>query len=151
MTRRPGGNPFVPGLMVGSDGTVRVEPTLQVPPWFLLELRPRVRSWVAEHQAAGATTKLDAAAPIVAHWELLASLERSGFADASVDGRVAGVTSPSAHGNHEIPTGEAAGMLGVSPQWIGVLVRRRELDARKVGRTWLVDRASLERYRERTA
>jgi len=41
----------------------------------------------------------------------------------------------------------AAALLGISPDTLGVQVRRGRLRARKVGRDWHVSAAEVERYR----
>jgi excisionase family DNA binding protein len=48
----------------------------------------------------------------------------------------------------EIDTDRAAGLLGVTPSRVRQLVRSGELNARKVGRSWLVDRTSIDLKRE---
>jgi excisionase family DNA binding protein len=63
---------------------------------------------------------------------------------ASVDGRSevapAETVAPSVY---EVTTGEAAGILGVSPRRVVQLLHEGALSGRRVGRTWLVDRASV--------
>jgi excisionase family DNA binding protein len=45
--------------------------------------------------------------------------------------------------------GEAASVLGCSSQWIRRLARRGVLHGHRVGRSWLIDRASLDDYWKR--
>jgi excisionase family DNA binding protein len=65
---------------------------------------------------------------------------------ASLDGSTAGpVTAiPAGLVSQEIDTTAAADLLGVTPNRIRQLVRAGDLTGRRVGRTWLVDRASTE-------
>lgn len=44
-----------------------------------------------------------------------------------------------------IPTREAAELLGVSRQRVGVLIRKKQLKAKMFGRVWMVSRASCEK------
>ena len=46
-----------------------------------------------------------------------------------------------------ITTPEAAAVLGVSVERVSQLVRAGRLSARRAGRVWLIDRASLRAFR----
>jgi len=62
------------------------------------------------------------------------AIETSRAAPATLDGDVLSVA-------------EAAKTLGCSHVWVRVLARSGRLRARRAGRTWLIDRASLDAYR----
>ncbi|MFP8882617.1 helix-turn-helix domain-containing protein [Streptomyces mangrovi] len=48
----------------------------------------------------------------------------------------------------EIPVGEAAALLGCTPEYVRRLARDGIIPARRIGaRTWAIDRAALEDYR----
>jgi len=51
-------------------------------------------------------------------------------------------------GSEEIDTARAADLLNVSRQRVRQLARNGHLPARQVGRTWLIDRASVQLRRE---
>lgn len=68
--------------------------------------------------------------------------------EAAADGSTAEqVTAPPA-GSGEIDTDRAAGLLGVTPNRVRQLARSGALPARKVARTWLVDRVAIDLRRE---
>lgn len=56
-------------------------------------------------------------------------------------------TSPAEPTSVEISVADAAELLGCSATWITRLARGGRIAGRRVGRTWLLDRASLDDYR----
>lgn len=71
--------------------------------------------------------------------------------ESAVDGSAAGSVTATGPLSTEIDTEAAAGLLGVSSNRVRQLVRSRRLVARRAGRVWLVDRVSVELYREEAA
>lgn len=67
---------------------------------------------------------------------------------ASVDGSTEELLTEMPADSAEIDTHRAADLLAVTPSRVRQLVRNGHLSARMVGRTWLVDRASVELRRE---
>jgi excisionase family DNA binding protein len=68
----------------------------------------------------------------------------------SVDGSVSEVLAEIGSGSaqhEEITPEEAAGMLTVTASRVRQLLRDKELEGRKVGRSWLVERAAVLAYR----
>lgn len=53
-------------------------------------------------------------------------------------------------GENWITTGEAVELTGYHPEYLRDLLRRGEILAEKVGRSWLVNRDALLEYRDRT-
>lgn len=47
-----------------------------------------------------------------------------------------------------LTTSEVANMLGVTPQYVGQIIKAGVLPARKVGRSWLVSRESVETFQD---
>jgi hypothetical protein len=70
---------------------------------------------------------------------------------AAVNGSTAGVVAAIAPQSTEIDTEAAAVLLRVTPNRVRQLVRSRRLVARRAGRVWMVDRRSVELYREEAA
>jgi excisionase family DNA binding protein len=51
----------------------------------------------------------------------------------------------------ELSVADAAELLECSTRWVQRLARRGVITARRIGRTWLLDPASVEQYRRGTA
>lgn len=49
--------------------------------------------------------------------------------------------------DNTLSTTEAGKILGLTRRWVFELIRRRKLDAVRIGRDWRVDRDSVEAYR----
>lgn len=54
-------------------------------------------------------------------------------------------------GPHDIGTGDAARRLGITPNAVRDLVRRRRLDATRTGTRWRIDAHTVDAYAERRA
>jgi excisionase family DNA binding protein len=48
--------------------------------------------------------------------------------------------------DHWVSTKEAADILNTSPSWIVKLAKKKKLVARRIGKVWTIDRASLDAY-----
>lgn len=93
------------------------------------ELRAQLAEALAELELAGAQYK---------DWRA------SEVGVSAVDGSTAGPVAAAVGGSaHEISTEQAADMLGVTPNRVRQLCRGGQLRARQVGKTWLVDAASV--------
>lgn len=115
-------------------------------------LLPLVEAGLAEWQRRGAVAKVRGAADLLLRWRSIAESYdralREGCAPATAAGGGRRERSRSAH---EYSTNEAATRLGVSVQRVRQLAARGDLDARKVGHTWVVDVASVEARRRSAA
>lgn len=82
----------------------------------------------------------------VAELQMAAAHARDlGASRAAVNGSAAEEeTATEAGSAHELSTDEAAGRLGVTANRVRQLCRAGELQARQVGKTWLVDAASVQ-------
>lgn len=56
-------------------------------------------------------------------------------------------TPTTRHGSVEIGAGEAAVLLGCTPQYVRRLARSGRITARRCGPVWLINSASLDAYR----
>lgn len=125
------------------------EPCLLLPAHVVALFAPAIEAWVVEHRRMGASTKLAEAEPFVVRWRWMAEQHGAGFVTESD-------ASPEASGRRRSPHGyldvaDAADRLHCSTQWVCELLRRHELDGHKVGRSWLVDTASVDAYERRRA
>jgi len=116
-------------------------------------LWPLLQRGIGEWSRMGATRRLEAVGDLLVRWRALAEEH-----DAQLAGSVNGTGDSSGGGDRRssghaswITTAEAADALRCSPRWVTALARRGELHARRVGRVWLVDPASVHAYRDRAA
>jgi excisionase family DNA binding protein len=111
-------------------------------------LWPGVRAWAETLRDHGATRKLERLRPALGAWQFVArawelrQTEGGGFAGETPNRHGQGALEPLA-GDGWISTAEAAQVSGLSPQWIRALARRQELEARRVGREWLLSPAAV--------
>ena len=141
-------------------------------------LSPYVAQWLMQQMAAGATVtkalarshalwlreigQVHLAREVVVAWsqveasagqwrERAAVQPRPPASGASVDGSAEAEIGEVGAGSGvlaDVTTKEAAEMLGVSERRVGQMLAAGALTGRKVGRSWLVDRGSVETLRD---
>ncbi len=132
-------------LLIGVDG-----PEGRTPAAVAYLVAPMARTWLDVARTRNGKAATAELAAWVASLEVLAAdYRRSLSADGRVDGRLEPlkVDRPDADLVIGLPTEEAARRLDLTVRSVVRLLEQNTLDGVKVGRTWLVDPASIERLR----
>lgn len=126
--------------LVQPDGSVVIPPALADE-----VLRRLARSIVSEAREAGVTATPAARA-------LLAALDQAAQRYAAATPTSVGGSDPAPPATVEVTADEAGRVMGCTARWARDLAASGRVQARRVGRTWLIDSADLDRFRHgRTA
>jgi excisionase family DNA binding protein len=102
-----------------------------------------------QRQAEAGRLHPDLVAEVTSTWSAIREAGRQWSEHRSaVDGSAAEPVTAIPARSAEIDTDKAADLLGVTPNRVRQLVRGGDIQARKVGRVWLVDRTAIELRRE---
>ncbi|MFI5931277.1 helix-turn-helix domain-containing protein [Actinoplanes sp. NPDC051494] len=121
--------------LISPDGSVRVPPALISP---LCAVLGRYLAGCARDGAGGAPTP----AVRALYWALRDAENRPATRPGSAIG-----TPPPPPCTLELSTTEVARLLGASSGYVRRLCRTGRVSARRVGRAWLIDQASLDAWR----
>lgn len=128
------------------DDTALVGDVLIIPPAIARELWPAIRSHARELMDAGAHARLGRLRQTLESWEQVAVHDPGRRADAPATSATGVDRSGFSH--EPIDVAEAAARLNCGAPWVRKLLDRRDLDGVKVGGSWAIDPASVDRHLE---
>jgi excisionase family DNA binding protein len=139
----------VTAFLLGEGG-----PELRVPPELAALLWPVVHAHARELEVRGATDRLRPLLPLLRAWSFVAGeanvRRASGFRSKATNGIDDPLAADFLRGEGDwLSTEQAAAAVGCSRQWVAVLARRGEIEARRVGNRWVISPAAVVEARKR--